>query len=241
MKTKLLISLLILLAGLTVLSLYVSRSTADPTTQPPIVEGDTQFPTSQGIVPLPDDDESISDTDIQQRFRGFLVDPSSVSSFTTISSGGRPISLDRFLGAMGAEINPELNALLDQGMWQLYRCPFGEEDTVEKIVLSTRMKLMPEYDGNLFTDKVRYLQVWERSIVNDIAPIIFPEKNEATLATPFEVNRMYPQIDLRQSIVTFSDGTDAVIGYIYVGDEILVGNDVECLREAQEILFDTGA
>jgi len=140
MKTKLLIALIVLLLGLIVLSLFVMRGTSEPTAQPPVTGGDTQFPGPQDIVPLPDDDTSVSDSGIQDRFANFLTDPNAVSSYTTITFGGRPISLDRFMSAMDAEINPQLNELLDQGMWQLYRCPFSEGAAVEKIVLSTRLK-----------------------------------------------------------------------------------------------------
>lgn len=188
----------------------------------------------------------VSEEQIVSEFESFLVSPTSEDVFSTVRVNGRPVALSQFADVLGGGIDSRFASFLDESAWQLYRCANTDLSySASDIVLTMRLDLLPGDPLELYRSQMSALSQWERSLFNDLRPIIYPAEyysGTPTLATSFIDNEQYPYISLfRQAIVRLDDGTDLQFAYLRVSDEVLVGNNIDCLLRAQELVFDTGA
>jgi hypothetical protein len=166
------------------------------------------------------------------------VNQAQVGQFETLSVDNKPISLEQFVNATNLSVPQNLTNILDQSNWSLYKC----SDT--DFALSLHVSLMPDYSGNLYQEKISSLLEWEKSLVKDTRIVLFPDvpsSLELVQLTQFQKNTTYDYVDLKQAVVSVPGSGEVIIGYVTIGDEIIVGKGVECLLEVQEQLYDTGA
>lgn len=189
--------------------------------------------------------ENPSDTDaaITEAFDLFITDQYPDDTWLQFTNEGTPVALSEGMDALSTSIDRNLVSLLDDYQWQMYKCD-ALKGGKAGIVLSLYFKYNPEYPGNLYVDQLRYMDTWEETLFADMQPVLFPYKIYGTASmqsSSFENNAQYTFSTLREAKVRLSDGAEGYIGYIFVGDELLIGNDQQCLLQAQEMLFDTGA
>lgn len=180
---------------------------------------------------------------IRQAFSDFLSQPAAIDTWTTFSDGGQVVPLQAMLASLDAAIEPSIVRLLDQGKWQLYQCP-AETEGQRHVVLSLRFSLQQNYMGNLYADQQRGFRQWEQTLFKDTLTLLYPEEYfriPPTQTADFATDGAYPYAQVRTAPVRFSDGSVGQVGYVFIGDELLVSNNTACMIKAQELLFDTSA
>jgi hypothetical protein len=221
---------------------FLTSRMAPDTTNPPVASQNpiAVFPVAR---PAGGYESEAGRQNIRTAFYNFLSQPAAIGSWTTFTEGEQIIPLGAVLTALEARVEPSVERLLDQGMWQLYQCA-GASEGQRQVVLSMRFALQPNYVGDLYAEQVRGFGLWEQSLFRDTATILFPEEYYRTTpiqATDFSTNAAYPYAQVRSATVRFADGSSGEVSYLFVGDELLVGSNTACVVEAQELLFDTGA
>ncbi len=213
--------------------------------------GVNQNPSSNLVDPEPiffpsgTDVSSTNPEEIKQEFNAFLQASSSVDVSTNFSGNGQLVSLTDFYEAVDAQVNPRVSSLLDQYEWRIYRCA----DTIKQteyppVVVAMRYKFQPDYPGDLYQDQNDGLKSWETTLLQDTQSIIFPSSfgsGEAEQTSRFELNTTYAYVNMQEAKVLLDDGAVNYLRYIKIGDELLVGSQLECLLRVQEQVFDTGA
>lgn len=180
---------------------------------------------------------------IQAAFYGFLSEPTAINTWTTFSEKGQIVPLRAALAALSAKIEPSIERLLDQGKWQFYQCA-GATEGQRHVVISLRFSLQQNYVGDLYADQQRGFRLWEQTLFRDMATILYPEEYfriTPTQTAEFVTDMKYPYAQVRIAPVRFSDGSAGQLSYVFVGDELLLGSNTECVIKAQELLFDTSA
>jgi len=149
--------------------------------------------------------------------------------------------------ALDLGIEPGVLRLLDEYQWQLYRCPYAPEaaGVGSDIIVSLRFSLQSvSQQATLPAQRARGFEIWEQTLLADVAPVLYPVAYYRSLPQQQGVFRNvaeYSQVGLREVSVVWPDGRSGVLGYVVVGDELLIGTSRACLLEAQEFLFDTSA
>lgn len=181
-----------------------------------------------------------SPTVIKAEFDNFLLFSAQEEVFVKPAADGTEVFVDEFTNAVGAEVNTEIRALLDQTELELYRCQ-ADRTGRSPIALILELRLLPEYSGNLFTDQLRYMNGWEATMAADLQPIIFPEQygySPVSQSALFTDNTTYTYTTLRQSRISFTNGQLADFYYMLIGDEVLFSSNLDCLIDVQEQVFD---
>lgn len=235
-KSFLLLSLAIILIFITALYVLLQSDvdTAPTIEVVPAMEETEEFDfgSQQSVTPLA----------IQNSFTQFLTaETESPSTWRTLSVAGERVPLQDFLDAVEAEVASGILSLIDQREWMLNRCQLSQSDADRFIVLSLRFALQSNYPGDLYQDQIQNLRIWEQSLVEDTLPILFPSEYygvKPKRITQFIDNQQYSYVNLRTAEVAFPNNQQMTIGYVFIGDELLVSNNIECLINAQEYLFD---
>jgi hypothetical protein len=179
-----------------------------------------------------------SDEDIQKAFTDFAskeqAGPLEWLKFS--DSKKQPISLDEFANAVGIKIKPQLKILLDSGSYELFICNDGDM-TNHGIVMNIR--LIPDYQGNLYRDEVRFMRAWESSLFRDTSKIIFPNANftQDQLKQPIT----FKDGDYRYANVVLPDNTAGTVNYNLVDDYVIISSSKDCLKKASEYVFSTSS
>lgn len=198
------------------------------------------------ITPFPDSStmSTAGKEETHRQYAEYVEQSTAVGAFTTFSDSLGIVPLNRWVSAVDARIEPDLLNLLDQKEWAMYKCASADVD-YPYLVLTTRIALQSNYPGDLFADKVAYLSQWESTLTRNMSSVLYPVfQNGVSLPgqiSTFESNASYPYIELREADLSLPNGKSGYIGYITIGDNVLVGNNQECLLEAQELMYDTGA
>lgn len=174
----------------------------------------------------------------------YFIRTETADTWTKLAEEGKELSLTKALTKMNVKVEPQILALLDTNVWSLYSCSDTSESGIRDTVLSMRFALQKNYQGNLYRDQSRYLAAWEATFMRDTLPLLFPKEYYSAVPSQkgyFSTDTTSPAVTLRTTEVEFPDSTIKKVGYIFVGDELLVGSDIVCLKRAQEQLFDTGA
>ncbi len=204
--------------------------------------GSTTFPISNpGVQPVP----TPTSYSPEQFMGAFFADLAGNNKWYDYTTSTTTLPLKQALSLMKVTVEPRLLTLLDSNEWRLYSCTDTSSESRRKdVVLSMRFALQKNYQGNLYYDQVLSLGMWEASFVKNVSPFLFPKEYYDSVPVQkgmFTADASNAHITLRTVSVEFPDTTRQTIGYIFVGDELLVGNNVECLLRAQEQVFDTSA
>ncbi len=228
--------------GWWLLTVWVTPGVSEERSEPELAGG-TFFP-----APVPRTGEFALDRQrLREAYATFLNSNDSLNRWTTFTDAAGTVPLSLFLTALDARINQPVMELLDQQLWQLYRCPFAEQNMTKgsDIVFSLRFSVRPpEEQATLPLRRERGLSTWESTMVRDLAPILFPISYYSSLPVTTQVFVNVPEISVvsvREIPVMWPDGRSTVFSYVLAGDELLIGTNRECLLRAQELLYDTSA
>lgn len=189
--------------------------------------------TSQSTITVP---AGTSDEDIQKAFANFAsqesAEPLRWSKFN--DSKNQPISLDEFANAVGINLKPQLKMILDVNDYELFACNDGG---MANHGVFMNIRLLPDYNGNLYQDEVKFMRLWENSLFQDTAKIIFPNFN-------FTRDQLQQSITFkdgayRYADVILPDNTSGSINYNLVDDYVIISSSKDCLEKASEYVFST--
>lgn len=205
-----------------------------------ILEPGYEFPVKNDDVVVPDN--SFDDIKIKETFSSFLAEKKFTSQQLSVVDYGLKVPLNEGMKALNAEIQPDINNLLSQGEWDVYRC----ENEIEtggrpSIAMSLRFSLLPNYSGDLYSDQLKFLSSWESSFVDDLKPVLLPPEYFGILpkqTSNFVMDSNYTQIGLKKTPQKLSDTSTIYIGYVLIGDELIIGNSASCIVEVQELMID---
>ncbi|MES2749000.1 MAG: hypothetical protein V4606_01230 [Patescibacteria group bacterium] len=218
---------------LIVVTIMQKRSTT-PVTQ---LDSENDYVAFETVI---DDNSNEFNQDLKNNFTEFLSATKTENTWSAFAGNEGNISIETFATVLNGKINSNISSLIDVNDWKLYKCATASQNS--NVVMSLRFKLQFNYQGDLYADQMKYLKEWEKSLVADVAPIIFPkESSKGTIIQQADFTTMtdIDYITVRRANVLFSDGSQGFMHYIFVGDELLFSGDVNCLLEAQELLFDT--
>lgn len=170
----------------------------------------------------------------------FLSAASAFSTWNKVVFGGgeQPVPLNDFLAAVGISVDNGLIARIDQQGWYLYQCaPTGSGGVGGgNVVLALRF--MKQQDP---LDIQRSLLAWEVSMVPAVSALVFPYdlyRTSPVATGGFVSASEYSYATLRTVPVRVEGYEQGEIGYLYFGQDLLIGGDRRCLREAEERLFE---
>jgi hypothetical protein len=150
------------------------------------------------------------------------------------NSTDQPISLDKFAHAVGMNIEPQLKNLLDVNNYELFAC--NDAGEVSHGILMN-IRLLPNYQGNLYQDEVAFMQDWENSLFQDTAKIIFPNYS-------FNQNQLQQSVSFRDGVYRFADiilpdNASGSINYNLIDDYVIISSSKDCLAKASETVYST--
>lgn len=178
--------------------------------------------------------ESDGSGGLNDSFFGFSNGNHSGLDWATFSyENGSSASLGDFSQKTGISIYPELYSLLDDGKYAVFAC--GTGNGIRSSGLYLNLKLMPEYEGNLYSDEVSFAKKWEPSMLKDLKRVIFP-------GIGFSDEQLSQRISFsdgkyRHAAVTLPDGKKSSLNYSIVDDYLLISNSEECLDKAVNLVF----
>lgn len=178
------------------------------------------------------------------RYSAFTTIPQIKAPWATLSDGGPEVALGTWLSAVSARVEPRIAELLRQDMWKVYRCSDQSDVPGARLVLSMTFALQPNRPPlEFYQSQLAYISAWEQTLVNDMQPVLFPElKDDITITHDgtFAPTPGYEYAGMRQTSVRVGQNTERTIGYAFVNDELMVGNDMACLKQVSEYLFTPG-
>lgn len=199
-------------------------------------QGEYRLESGQEIVTTSVDS---SPSSISRRFNDILLDPDRVGVWNKFVDGGQnPLPLNNFLSAVGVRTGLWTGSSLEQNSWYLYRCApsGGASDGTGGLVLAV------SFNENESLDNVkRGLLSWETAMVADVSQFLFPYDTYRSSALPagsFSNGPGFTYSTQRYIAVNIEGYGQREIGYINYDRELLIGNDRNCLREAEERLFE---
>lgn len=172
-------------------------------------------------------------------FFDFLASPHVAVWEQIVFSGKRQtVALNDFLLAIGVKVETGLVSRLDQNRWYLYRCASVGDGGVGGggVVLATRFS-RPEDSLEI----QRNLLAWEPTIVASVSQLLFPYdlyRADPVTVGGFVTASEYSYATLRIVPVQVDGYGRGEVGYLYFDQTLLIGGDGQCLREAEERLFE---
>lgn len=197
------------------------------------IQGVTEFPVSERA--------GITRAEIAARYSTYIDTSPTEDKFTKFSDIDGTISLLQFADALEVDLYPSLIPLLNEHDWSVYRCQDSMAANMPSLVLFTKLALLPNYSGSLYSDKILYMSAWEDTLATDVESMLFPLIEASPIAVGFVDGAQSNVYDVRESELRFSDGSKGEIGYILVGDNVLIGNNIGCLNNARKQVFDLEA
>jgi uncharacterized protein YxeA len=155
------------------------------------------------------------------------------NTFHTFHVGAEPLLLSEYLKVSGVKIPYKIADYLDVREWSLYKCASSsDQDLAKPIVLSLTVALQPNYQGDLFSYLVRSFREWESGMLQDLSPVLFPGDSKDTL---FLIENFKDSDDLTRlgNLGSKYENKYGMIVYYLQGDEVLIGNSLECLDKAK--------
>ena len=186
------------------------------------------------------DNVSVSKT-ITEQFDEVLASSQSADTWTTFKEQ----TVQQIVTELGAQVEPNLLSLLDPRSVQFYTCTDTDAlPEVRSIVFSTHFALQKNNQNTLYQNQIKYLRTWEQSMLKDVASILYPTvlyPSKPTQVGKFSSSLTPNNVELHKVSLEFADKSEGFLGYIFIGDELLIGNNEKCLFRAQVLLFDTSA
>lgn len=132
----------------------------------------------------------------------------------------QPVSLDTFSQSTGITIYPKIKNLLKSDDFYPVNCGKGTSGLI------VNAKLFNSYP-NLYQDELAWMKEWEKDMLKDLHPVIFPDVSfsEEDLGQKVE----FKDGKYRYAEVALPDGTKGSINYNIVFDSIIITNSLNCL------------
>jgi len=162
--------------------------------------------------------------------------PSNAIEFVNLTdSNKKNISLQEFSQAINLNINPQIKQLLDLNKFDLFACPPNNGN--KEIGLVIEIRLLSDYQGNLYSDEISYMKNWEKTMFNDTRSVLFPDIN----FTPelLKQNIVFKDGKHRYAQIVLPGNTAGFLEYELVDDFVVISNSSNCLNRAVDQLFDT--
>jgi hypothetical protein len=240
MRKIILILIVILMLLVVVLLMVRGGNSGDPSVIDESLDNLVQPPSNTTLF----DGQAItlidSDVKINDSFTQFYTESEYDGSFGKFSGLGQK----NVFSALRAKIQPSLQPLLDQEQWDLYRCQSVGGSYVP-MAISLTLSANQTFTGNLYTKTRTEMAKWEQTMGSDLAPILFPDQLNVAEYVPQQMtffdDYSISSADVRTATIFLSDGAAAELGYLMIGSDIIVSNNVSCLQEAQRKIFDLNA
>jgi hypothetical protein len=244
MSKKKIFILISIVVFLLVLALYffLQKSPAQPApTQQNTTGQSNPIPTVGTPVKMLPDEHSLTVTDttdnaIQKSFDDFsAAKPTAALEWSKVSDlKNRSVPLYKFLHAAGASLDPQLNSLLDDNNYDLFTCNDAGKLSYG---INLNLRLLPNYQGNLYQDEVKFMKNWEKSLFHDTAKILFPGVafTDAQLRQP----TIFKDGVYRSAGITLPDQTPSAVNYALVDDYVILSSSNDCLKRALAEVYST--
>jgi hypothetical protein len=155
---------------------------------------------------------------------------------------GQPIAIETFAEAQNITIDDNLAPLLAPNEWMLYRCP---SPTLEPaLAMLLHFQLLPEYEGNLYEDQVRFMRFWEATLLEDMRNVIYPPQYYSQAPslvgdyTDIEISNFF---SAREATTQLTSNRTGEIIYLILDDDLIIANSKSCLEQMQSEIFDLSA
>jgi hypothetical protein len=200
------------------------------------------------VEPLPNTPVVVTNEMILSEFRAHTTE-GGFGSFASINSQGRMQSFasfqqvtavippTQFLSALQVNTPALVTDVMHPRLWSVYQCAGGGNARVFSVML-TEYESSPLRD--VYAELERSLVAWERTFVYDVAPFLFPEVDREVFRGPWQFVDTTNFETRRHTRVPVA-GEQREIGYYFIANELLIGNDLECLEEVRTQLFDLSA
>jgi hypothetical protein len=179
---------------------------------------------------------SISDGEIQKKYDEFVSGKTSepLKTIEIKDSQNQSVPLGQFSQAVGVKIDSQMGSVLDEANYELVTCN-NANSTDYGIILN--VKLLPNYQGNLYQDEVRFMRNWESSLFPDTAKIIFPQY-------VFAPDQLKQPVTFKDGIhryasIVLPDKKSGSITYNLVDDYVIISSSESCLKKASEQVYST--
>jgi hypothetical protein len=179
---------------------------------------------------------SISNEEIQKKYNEFVSGKTGepLKTIEIKDSQNQPVPLGQFSQAVGVKIDFQVGSILDANNYELIAC---NNDGGMDYGIIMNIKLLPEYQGNLYQDEVKFMKNWESSLFPDTARILFPKIN-------FTQDQLNQAVNFKDGVYRYADlilpdNTSGSISYHLVDDYVVISSSKNCLKKASEYVFPT--
>ncbi len=143
-----------------------------------------------------------------------------------MTDAGQVVALDDFAKSVNLNIYTQLKELLMSFRYNLLSCNI--QGKISRGVVF-RVKLLPGYSGNLSRDETAFLKSWEKTMLRDTRPVVFPNVafGEEQLNQPLSFKKgkyNYAEVNL-------PNGEKGSLNYAPVGDYIVISDSPACMDE----------
>ena len=246
-KKKIIISIIVFLLILSAVFVFIHKSNNPGTSDNPQSQA-TNAPISSGSVNLPTQtpppptvnsilvNNPADQATVKSAFNQFAQASTPNFSWTDLNGNDKKnIPLDDFSQAVGLNVNSEVNPLLDKSKFDLFSCP--SQITPKGIGLVLNAKLLPNYQGDLYKNELKFMKTWESTLFQDTQKVLFPD----IAFTPEQLNQKptFQQGKYRYAEISLPDGAKSSLNYAVLDDFIVIANSPDCLSQAASQLLDT--
>ncbi len=200
----------------------------------PIVER----PVNNEISDIEKSEKGSKENEIRDSFSKFVSSPISKET-VWLDSAGTSAKLDEFAKAINLNIEDNLYSLLETNDYSNFVCSFSSQETFKGMGILLKIKLMEGYEGDLYMDEVSFMKNWEKTMLQDVKSVIFPEISFSPEHLQQEL--MFDGKYQRYAKVRMPDDQVSSISYEIVDDFIIITNSVKCLNEIKQQVYDTGS
>lgn len=156
-----------------------------------------------------------------------------------VDKNGQTILLKKFSELAGFKINTELEQIIDEKKYSLFFCSGKNNKKDFGLILNIGRfskddeKINSQNLENRIQDGLRK---WEKTILKDLHPIIFPQINfnESQL----NQNLVFKNGKYRYADVILPDGSLSSINYGNFGSPIIITTSLDCMDQATKSFFD---
>jgi hypothetical protein len=184
-------------------------------------------------------EEQIADNEVKQDFENFVkTAPSSDIEWANFVKNG--LSIDKFSDSVGIKINPQIKKLIEPNNFDLFACPSWDENGND-LGLVMNLKIMEDYEGDLYKDEVNLMKEWESTIFQDVTKLLFSNreltKEQLEQKLSFKGGE-FARGQRRYAEVFLPNDSLDQISYSIMEDYIIIVNSEDCLRKAEKKLYD---
>jgi hypothetical protein len=234
-KILIVIAAMFLLLAMVLVYLYFIQKQPAKTGKTPIEPEKTNQPIKLENNPEPAS-SSMSNEEIQKKYNEFVSGKTNepLKTLEVKDSQNQAVPLGQFSQAVGAKIDSQIGGILDAADYELLAC--NSANSMDYGIIMN-IKLLPDYQGNLYQDEVKFMKSWENSLFPDTARIIFPKIS----FTQDQLNQPVSFKDgtYRHASIVLPDKSNGSIQYSLVDDYVIISSSENCLKKASEQVYST--